>query len=67
VKRRALGPNHSIAVSLRTADGRTLPTRGHYYRYDHLPGGWLFFPTPDEPVQRAELTLSGRRISVERR
>ncbi|MBW2455249.1 MAG: hypothetical protein JRI68_12095 [Deltaproteobacteria bacterium] len=66
VKKQLLGPADSIPVNLRTADGRSLPTRGHYYRYDHLPGGWLFFPTPSEPVQRVEVTLEGRRVSVQR-
>ena len=67
VKRQAVGPAGSIPVSLRTLDGQTIQARGHYYRYDHLPGGWLFFPKPAVSVNRAELSVDGRPVAVERR
>ncbi len=66
LKKRAIGPAHSVPVTLRTTGGQSLVTRAHYYRYDHLPGGWLMFPTPGEPIQRAEATVEGQRVSVER-
>lgn len=54
----------------RLVDGSTLPVRldkagsqrtvdGHFYRYDHLPGGWLLVPSGDFDPSRAVFELDG--------
>jgi len=36
-----------------------------FYRYDHLPGGWLLVPTPQRKVLRIETRIDERRLAVE--
>jgi hypothetical protein len=37
----------------------------HLYRWDHLPGGWLFVPSDRVVAGHAEIELDGRRIAVD--
>ncbi len=39
--------------------------RGEFFRYDHLPGGWLLVPQ-DAPLTRAEFVVEGVRYAVQR-
>ncbi len=39
--------------------------RGEFFRYDHLPGGWLLVPE-EEPLTRAEFTVDGQHYRVAR-
>ncbi len=55
-----------VAVSLLTKEGHATQVRAHFFRYDHLPGGLLFFPKPALPMSRAELTLDGKFLVIER-
>jgi len=32
---------------------------GQYFRWDHLPGGLVFLPEPESPIERAELMVRG--------
>jgi hypothetical protein len=40
-------------------DARVLT--GQYFRWDHVPGGWVVLPAQDSPVERAELVVGGVR------
>lgn len=46
------------AVSYAAVDGSTLGTAtGHFYKYDHLPGGFMMIP--EGPVNYASLSVQG--------
>jgi hypothetical protein len=47
-----------VAGTIATRGGSTRTVKGHYFRYDHLPGGWVFFPRSDDAI-RAEFNLDG--------
>jgi hypothetical protein len=47
-----------VAVSLTGAAGAS-QVEGYFYRYDHLPGGWLMFPEQPVEPQRAEFVADG--------
>jgi hypothetical protein len=53
-----------VAVTLET--GEVERVRGHYYAYDHLPGGWLLFPSPASRAVRVEADVAGRSFAVSR-
>jgi hypothetical protein len=55
-----------LDVRLVTAQGLTSTVRGHYFRYDHLPGGWVLFPKPKVTVRRAEFVARGTPAVAER-
>jgi len=46
-------------------DGTRAAITGHYFPYDHLPGGWLLFPR-SEGASRAEFVVDGVRAVAER-
>lgn len=48
----------AVDVSLVTEAGPT-SVHGHYFPYDHLPGGWLLVPKTQTPASRAEFTVEG--------
>ncbi len=51
-------------VSYLAADGRTLATAtGHYYGYDHLPGGYLL--VPEGSVTYTKLSIAGLKAQTE--
>lgn len=59
----------AVAVSGRDAKGaRAL--RGEFFRYDHLPGGWLVVPSNgghgDGALERLEFVVDGQRYQVQR-
>lgn len=54
-----------VPVLAHTPDGSRTVT-GQYFRWDHLPGGFVFVPVADQPMERAELTMGGIRIIAER-
>lgn len=56
------------ATGDKTPEGGT-PVRGEYYRFDHIPGGWLFVPrTPLSAASAAtyRFRLDGRVYKVQR-
>jgi hypothetical protein len=59
-RRRPLHSGHAVEVIL---DGETT-SRGEYYRFDHMPGGWLFVPRTG--ARSAEFRLGGRAHRVDR-
>ncbi len=48
-----------------TAAGPTM-VEGHFFRYDHLPGGWFVFPKRDVRVERIELSVDGAFVAIDR-
>ena len=48
----------TVEGSIVSHDGVRTAVTGHYYPYDHLPGGWLFFPR-SEGASRAEFVVDG--------
>ncbi len=59
-RRRPLYSGEEVAVVL---DGQTT-TQGQIYRFDHLPGGWIFVPRSE--ARDAELHVDGRLYRVMR-
>lgn len=59
-RRRPLNSGEAVAVVL---DGQTT-TQGQIYRFDHLPGGWIFVPRSE--ARDAELHVDGRLYRVMR-
>jgi hypothetical protein len=39
---------------------------GHFYRYDHLPGGWFVFPKQDVRVTQLEVAVDGKFVAISR-
>jgi hypothetical protein len=56
----------AIAVTLVAEGGTRLEVEGRYYRFDHLPGGWLMYPKASLPTLRAEALIEGRRMVANR-
>ncbi len=54
----------AVEVSGRDAKGARA-VRGEYFRYDHLPGGWLIVPK-DSELRSAEFVVDGQHYSVRR-
>jgi hypothetical protein len=66
VEREALDTRHSsVPVDVTLANGAKKRVDGAFYRYDHLPGGWLMFPTPSGKPRRVETTIDQRRVTAE--
>ena len=59
-RQRPLVSGNAITVIL---DGRTT-VQGELFRFDHMPGGWLFLP--QSKASSAEFSLGGRTIRVDR-
>jgi hypothetical protein len=55
----------SLPVLVTTQRGMAAQLEGRFFRYDHLPGGWLLFPQIDGAV-RAEAILDGAPIVARR-
>jgi hypothetical protein len=55
----------SVTVRAVTESGAS-DIRGQFFRYDHLPGGWLVFEKPATTVKRIETSIEGRLVSLER-
>jgi hypothetical protein len=36
----------------------------HFFRYDHLPGGWLMFPEQPHDVVQLEAVLDGIHVQA---
>ncbi len=61
--------NHEIKgspvdVLVQGADGARTIT-GQYFRWDHLPGGWVIVPEQVHAMERAEVTVRGVLSTVE--
>jgi hypothetical protein len=56
----------SVAINVRDDAGHETDVRGHYYHWDHLPGGIVMFPTPAFEPTRADIVLNGASMAVER-
>ncbi|MCA9628141.1 MAG: hypothetical protein KC766_10765 [Myxococcales bacterium] len=54
----------AVHVSGHDAKG-TRAVRGEFFRYDHLPGGWLLVPR-DTQLSSAEFTVDGQHYSARR-
>lgn len=53
-------PSSSHTVPLRVRAGAELTTaQGQLFRYDHLPGGWLFVPKGERTIDEAHFELDG--------
>lgn len=46
-------------------DARSM-VRAQYYRFDHIPGGWLFVPRQSSSTATYRFSLDGRTFSVQR-
>lgn len=57
-----------VHVSLRDEDNNWRAAEGHYVRFDHLPGGWLFLPKDAgfSRATRADMVIDGIRVSAVR-
>jgi hypothetical protein len=53
--------------SVRAVDAMGPTTvEGHFFRYDHLPGGWFVFPEGDVPIVQLELDVDGSTVTLTR-
>ena len=48
------------------AQGKTAQLAGQFYRFDHLPGGWLLLPAEAETATRVELDIDSQHSVIER-
>ncbi len=55
-----------LEVLSHSADGTRLVT-GQFFRWDHLPGGFVYVPEQKSPMERVELTVRGVHTFAERR
>ena len=54
-----LGGGRHVEVTVYSGDGARKNVTGQYFRWDHLPGGWLFVPEQTFDIDTAEFTLEG--------
>lgn len=54
-----------VDLSVQTAAGAKT-VKGHFYRYDHLPGGMLLWPQAGGPASAVAFTLDGAQKSASR-
>ncbi len=65
-ERMARPAGQPVLVSAVTDRGPTT-IEGHFFRYDHLPGGWFVFPKQDDVrVNRVEMAVDGRFVAITR-
>ena len=50
----------NVAVTLFGEQGQAETVNGHYYRFDHMPGGWVFVPVTKSNPKRAEFVIDDR-------
>ena len=53
------------AVSAITEGGPT-EVEGRFFRYDHVPGGWVMFPKPQAEVRSVEVAVGGQYMAFTR-
>jgi hypothetical protein len=61
-----VGDEGGFDVDVTVETGAVERVTAHYYPYDHLPGGWLIFPTPAERPVRVEAVVDGVPLRVSR-
>ena len=54
-------PTVPVHLESKTA---TRDVQGHYYPYDHLPGGWLLVPAGDFEANRARFAIDGMELDA---
>jgi hypothetical protein len=54
----------SVPVDVTVEGGGVDRVAGGFYRYDHMPGGWLLVPTPARKPLRFEAIIGERRLAV---
>ncbi|MEQ9322515.1 MAG: hypothetical protein RIF41_25335, partial [Polyangiaceae bacterium] len=54
-------PTVPVHLESKTA---TRDVQGHYYPYDHLPGGWLLVPAGDFEANRARFAIDGKELDA---
>jgi hypothetical protein len=57
----------TVSVSVITEGGHAAQLYGHYYSWDHMPGGWLFMPNTERRTIRAELVIDGTFVAATRK
>jgi len=62
----ALTTDATVALTVRSTGGDATELQGHFFRWDHMPGGWLLFPKPAFEPARAEVVMNGETIVVHR-
>jgi len=63
VTREALRGLPTVPVHLESHTGQR-DVSGHFYRYDHLPGGWLLVPSDGFDAHRATFAIDGTPLDV---
>jgi hypothetical protein len=55
-----LATNLGINVDVVSKDGSKQRVKGTYFRYDHLPGGWVLIPKQSDQAVSAEFNLDSK-------
>lgn len=65
-RRRPLINGESVDVIVEGARGTRSEVSAQYYRFDHMPGGWLFVPRRSSSAATYRFSLDGRSLRVQR-
>ena len=60
-------PEHPGSIDvLVKGDNAEANVKGHYYHWDHMPGGWLMYPKPAFEVRQMDALVEGAKIVAQR-
>lgn len=59
---RPLAGGRPVDVTVYSRGGAQNTVEGHFYRFDHLPGGWLLAEEQTFEIDSAKFTLEGRPV-----
>ena len=62
----ALRSTANSTVTVTRTDGSSQQVEGHFFGYDHLPGGWLMFPEQPSDVVSLSATIGGAHVKAVR-